>query len=118
VVDGKRDKLATLQIIQPAVANHSLAGRFLRAKEAAVKFETRPALKLSVADRGQNGRMTRSNEHLYAAEECLQTASLVKSDADKLTRLTLFNGWLLLSNLRQSTEQKLAKSRPKLEIAR
>jgi hypothetical protein len=62
--------------------------------------------------------MTKSDEYRLRAEECLQKASFAKSDADKRTWLTLFNGWLLLSNLRQTTEQKLAKTRPKLEIVR
>jgi hypothetical protein len=38
-----------------------------------------------------------------------------KRDADKRTWLALCNGWLLLGNLRRITEQKLAKSRPKLQ---
>jgi hypothetical protein len=62
--------------------------------------------------------MSKSNEYRLRAEECLQKANLAKSDADKRTWLTLFNGWLLLSKLRQTTERKLAKSRPKLEIVR
>jgi len=73
-------------------------------------------LKPSVTDWRQNARMSKSNEYRLRAEECLQKANLAMSDADKRTWLTLFNGWLLLSNLRRTTEQKLAKSRPKLEI--
>jgi hypothetical protein len=76
------------------------------------------ALKPSVTDRRSNARMTNSNEYRLRAEECLQKASLANSDADKRTWLTLFNGWLPLNNLRQTMEQKLAKSRPKLEIVR
>jgi hypothetical protein len=60
--------------------------------------------------------MSKSNEYRLRAEECLQKANLAKNEADKRTWLTLFNGWLLLSNLRQTTEQRLARARPKLEI--
>jgi hypothetical protein len=125
------DKLATLRIIPPAVSNHSLACRFLRAKAAAIGPSATQgktdgvtgktiemALKPSVTDRRSNARMTNSNEYRLRAEECLQKASLANSDADKHAWLTLFNGWLPLNNLRQTMEQKLAKSRPKLEIVR
>ena len=60
--------------------------------------------------------MSKSNEYRLRAEECLKKANLAKGEADKRTWLALSNGWLLLSNARQTTEQKLAKSRPKLEI--
>jgi hypothetical protein len=62
--------------------------------------------------------MSKSNEYRLRAEECLQKANLAKRDADKRTWLSLRNGWLLLGNLRRITEQKLAKSRPKLQIVR
>jgi hypothetical protein len=62
--------------------------------------------------------MPKSNEYRLRAEECLQKARLAECDADKRTWLVLFNGWLLLSNARQTTEQKHAKSRPRLEIVR
>ena len=76
----------------------------------------RLSLQLLIA--GQNARMSKSNEYRLRAEECLQKANLANCDADKRTWLSLFNGWLLLSNLRQTTEQRLAKSRPKLQIVR
>jgi len=62
--------------------------------------------------------MSKSNEYRLRAEGCLQKANLAKSDVDKRTWLSLHNGWLLLGNLRQITEQKLTKSRPKLQIVR
>jgi hypothetical protein len=78
--------------------------------------EWRLSLQLLIG--GQNAGMSRSNEYRLRAEQCLQKANLAESDADKRTWLSLFNGWLLLSNLRQTTERKLAKSRPKLQIVR
>jgi len=60
--------------------------------------------------------MSKSNEYRLRAEECLQKANLAKNEGDKRTWLTLFNGWLLLSDLRKTTEQRSARVRPKLEI--